>query len=88
VYLVFLENWPLLYQAVRATSGDIKIPRPNFIICCFYGILQFPAIFSFNALPWFGAARTAWYKRGRLTGNTEYELALISQPVVSGTRTK
>jgi len=79
---------PFLYQAVGAASRDLKISRPTFIICCFYGVLQFPAIFLFNALPWFGAAPTAWYKRGRFTGNTGYKLAVISQPVFSGTRTK
>jgi len=34
------------------------------------------------------AAPTAWYKRGRFTGNTGYKLASLSQPVFSGTRTK
>ena len=54
----------LLCQAVGAASRDIEIlvvARPNSIICCFCGILQFPAIFSFNALPWFDAAPTTWY---------------------------
>jgi len=43
---------------------------------------------SFNSLPWFDAAPTAWYKSGRFTGNTGYKLALISKQVFSGTRTK
>ena len=78
-------NQPILYQSV---ARDIKMSRPNSIICCFCAILQFPVIFSFNALPWFDAAPTAWYKRGRFTGKTGYKLALISQPVFSCTRTK
>ena len=34
------------------------------------------------------AAPTAWYKKGRFTGNTDYTLAFISQQVFAGTRTK
>ena len=81
----------LLCQAVGAASRDIEIlvvARPNSIICCFCGILQFPAIFSFNALPWFDAAPTAWYKRVQFRGNKGYKLAFISQLVFPGTRTK
>jgi len=31
---------------------------------------------------------TAWYKRGRFTGNVGYELFLLSQPVGIGTRNR
>ena len=35
----------------------------------------------------FGTPRTAWYKRGRFTGNIKYKLAFLS-PVFSGTKAK
>jgi len=36
LYPVFPGNRPLLYQAVGATSRDIKTSRPNSINCCFF----------------------------------------------------
>ena len=36
----------------------------------------------------FGTPRTAWYKRGRFTGNIKYKLAFLSQPVFSGKNIK
>jgi len=61
-------------------AGNCKIPQKQQIIE--FGLDTTSISISLDAAP------TAWYKRGRFTGNTWYKLASNSQPVFSGTRTK
>jgi len=58
-------------------TGNCKIPQKQQIM-----------EFGLDILRSLDAAPTAWYKGGHFTENTGYKLALISQPVFFGKRTK
>ena len=82
LYSIFPFNRPLLYQTMGATSRDLEILRSQLENSRNQEI-------EFNAFALVGrAAPTVWYRRGQLNANIEYTLALLSQSIFSGTRTK